>query len=115
MNGCLRTRVHKQPIIELYFELENEPKFYDLGDWSHYLLHFASACYGGWAMFLCVFSWCHVSASSQSLRFILSYEINSSIITSRPGLITYCILLLLCWLVNVLVCLLLVPYFGICL
>ena len=30
MIGCLRTRVHKQPIIELYFESENELKFYNL-------------------------------------------------------------------------------------
>ena len=28
MIGCLRTRVRKQPIIELYFESENEAKFY---------------------------------------------------------------------------------------
>ena len=31
MIGCLRTRVRKQPIIELYFEFENELKFYNLG------------------------------------------------------------------------------------
>ena len=30
MIGCLRTRVHKQPIIALYFESENELKFYNL-------------------------------------------------------------------------------------
>ena len=40
----------------LYFEFENELKFYNIGAWSHYLLHFASACYVGWTMFLCVFS-----------------------------------------------------------
>ena len=46
MIGCLRTRVRKQPIIALYFEL---------------------------------------SASSQSLRFILSLRMNSSSTTSGPG------------------------------
>ena len=30
MIGCLRTRVRKQPIIALYFEVENELKFYNL-------------------------------------------------------------------------------------
>ena len=30
MIGCLRTRVRKQPIIALYFESENELKFYYL-------------------------------------------------------------------------------------
>ena len=30
MIGCLRTRVRKQPIIELYFESENELKFCNL-------------------------------------------------------------------------------------
>ena len=30
MINCLRTRVHKQPIIALYFELENVLKFYKL-------------------------------------------------------------------------------------
>ena len=30
MIGCLRTRVHKQPIIALYFDSENELKFYNL-------------------------------------------------------------------------------------
>ena len=30
MIGCLRTRVRKQPIIALYFEYENELKFYNL-------------------------------------------------------------------------------------
>ena len=30
MIGCLRTRVRKQPIIALYFESENELKFYIL-------------------------------------------------------------------------------------
>ena len=29
MIGCLQTPVHKQPVIELYFELENELKFYN--------------------------------------------------------------------------------------
>ena len=31
MIGCLRTHVRKQPIIVLYFEFENELKFYNLG------------------------------------------------------------------------------------
>ena len=30
MIGCLWTHVHKQPIIALYFESENELKFYNL-------------------------------------------------------------------------------------
>ena len=34
MIGCLRTRVRKQPIIALYFEFENELKFYNLEAWS---------------------------------------------------------------------------------
>ena len=34
MSGCLRTRVRKQPIIELYFESENVLKFYNLEAWS---------------------------------------------------------------------------------
>ena len=33
MIGCLRTRVRKQPIIALYFESENELKFYNLDAW----------------------------------------------------------------------------------
>ena len=33
MIGCLRTRVRKQPIIALYFESENELKFYNLEAW----------------------------------------------------------------------------------
>ena len=31
MIGCLPTRVHKQPIIALYFECETGLKFYNLG------------------------------------------------------------------------------------
>ena len=33
MIGCLRTRVRKQPIIELYFESETVLKFYNLEAW----------------------------------------------------------------------------------
>ena len=33
MIGCLRTCVRKQPIIALYFEFENELKFYNLEAW----------------------------------------------------------------------------------
>ena len=33
MIGCLRTRVHKQPIIALYFESELVLKFYNLEAW----------------------------------------------------------------------------------
>ena len=33
---CLWTRVHKQPIIALYFEFKNELKFYNLGARSNY-------------------------------------------------------------------------------
>ena len=38
MIGCLWTCVHKQPIITLYFEFENELKFYIL---KALLLHFS--------------------------------------------------------------------------
>ena len=34
MIGCLRTCVHRQPILALYFEFENELKFYNLKAWS---------------------------------------------------------------------------------
>ena len=34
MIGRLRTRVHKQPITALYFESENEIKFYNLEAWN---------------------------------------------------------------------------------
>ena len=33
MIGCLPTCVRKQPIIELYFELETSLKFYNLEAW----------------------------------------------------------------------------------
>ena len=33
MIGCLQTHVRKQPIIALYFESENELKFYNLEAW----------------------------------------------------------------------------------
>ena len=33
-------------------------------------------------------TWVHVSASSQSLRFILSLRLNSNFLTSRPGNVT---------------------------
>ena len=39
MIGCLRTRVRKQPIIALYFEPENELKFYNLDAWYHDVDH----------------------------------------------------------------------------
>ena len=35
MIGCLRTRAHKQPIIALSFEFENEFKFYNLEACPH--------------------------------------------------------------------------------
>ena len=38
MIGCLRTRVRKQPIIALYFDSENELKFYNIEAWSEPLL-----------------------------------------------------------------------------
>ena len=38
MIGCLRTRVRKQPIIPLYFESENEIKFYNLRAWFTFTL-----------------------------------------------------------------------------
>ena len=34
MIGYLRTLIRKQPIIALYFESENELKFYNLEAWS---------------------------------------------------------------------------------
>ena len=34
MIGCLWTLVRKQPIIALYFESENELKFYNLENWQ---------------------------------------------------------------------------------
>ena len=37
MIGCLPTRVHKQPIIALYFEFEAVLKFHNLEAWSCYL------------------------------------------------------------------------------
>ena len=37
MIGCLQTRVRKQPIIALYFESENELKFYKLEAWLYSL------------------------------------------------------------------------------
>ena len=37
MVGWLRTRVRKQPIIALYFEYENELKFYNLEAWKRVL------------------------------------------------------------------------------
>ena len=42
MIGCLQTCVHKQPIIALYFEFENELKFYNLGArsvWTIFIVH----------------------------------------------------------------------------
>ena len=38
MIGCLQTRVRKQPIIALYFESENEIKFYNLEAWFAFYL-----------------------------------------------------------------------------
>ena len=37
MIGCLRTHVHKQPIIALYSESESKLKFYNLEAWSECL------------------------------------------------------------------------------
>ena len=42
MIGCLRTRVHKQPIIALYFEYENELKFYNLEASPQHICHQAN-------------------------------------------------------------------------
>ena len=39
MIGCLRTHVHKQPIIALYSEPENELKFYNLEAWDFNIDH----------------------------------------------------------------------------
>ena len=36
MIGCLRTRVRKQASIALYFESENELKFYNIEAYLHY-------------------------------------------------------------------------------
>ena len=68
MIGCLWTRIHKQPIIALYFEFETVLKFYNLGG-LNIRLHKLHR---------------HVSASSQSLRFILSLRLYSCFITSGP-------------------------------
>ena len=38
MIGCLRTRVRMHPIIALYFEYENELKFYNLEAWCAFLM-----------------------------------------------------------------------------
>ena len=53
MIGCLQTCVRKQPIIRLYFELENELKIYNLKAWLLMilvtfcmLLAFVSKCRG---------------------------------------------------------------------
>ena len=35
MIGYLRTRVRKQSVIALYFESENELKFYNLEAWTN--------------------------------------------------------------------------------
>ena len=37
MIGYLQTRVRKQPIIALYFESENEHRFYNLETWLPHL------------------------------------------------------------------------------
>ena len=37
MIDCLRTRVRKQSVIALYFEFENELKFYKLEAWFGYI------------------------------------------------------------------------------
>ena len=69
MIGCLRTCVHMQPIIALYFESETVLKFYNLEAWPQgFILRLKikrnnlAACG-------------HVSASSQSLRFILTQSV----------------------------------------
>ena len=77
MIGCLRTRVRKQPIIGLYFESENELQFYHLGA----RCVFSTILKAKSRMHL---SCGHVSASSQSLGFILSLKMTSNFITSRP-------------------------------
>ena len=38
MIGCSRTRVCKQPLNALYFEFENEVKFYNLEAWLESVL-----------------------------------------------------------------------------
>ena len=75
MIGCLRTHVRNQPIIALYFESENELKFYNLEEGFEaikleYSLRLKIKC-NDWLLYL---------------RFILSLRINSSLITSRPGI-----------------------------
>ena len=42
MTGCLRTSVRKQPTIALYFEFENELKFYNLD--AKLLLYMLTIC-----------------------------------------------------------------------
>ena len=59
MIGFLRTRVRKQPMIALYFESENELKFYDLEAWLHYFVLLLSV--------LCVF----LTVSLVGVRFVI--------------------------------------------
>ena len=47
MIGCLQTRAFKQPIIVIYFEFENELKFYSLKPWSQYLESRTQYCESG--------------------------------------------------------------------
>ena len=56
MIGFLRTRVRKQPIIALYFESENELKFYNLQAWftvKH--LYLAD-----------IFNWCFIGGKNKN-------------------------------------------------
>ena len=68
MIGCLRKRVRKQPIIGLYFEFENELKFYNLkARTGPYVLVLAS----------CLLMRCFQSAPQQ-LRKIVWFSIEEN-------------------------------------
>ena len=50
MIGCLRTCVRKQPIIALYFEFENELKFYNLEAWESSKAIWVGECSALWTV-----------------------------------------------------------------
>ena len=69
MIGCLRTRVHKQPIIALYFESKNELKYYNLEAWV--VLVYIVAFSGYTHLFLLSLSMQGVSRFLKSITTVL--------------------------------------------
>ena len=68
MIGSLRTRVRKEPIIALYFESENELKFYNLEAWR------ADDCptlNAGICDFFCDFSGIRTSIATKPYIFVI--------------------------------------------